>query len=130
MSLIVGISTIFFANTLPSAKLKSSAREMAATIKYAKYLAAAKNEIQTIDIDLDGKTYAISGQKTKTIPPGIVIAIQQTDANANPIIQGIYSFSYAATGGSDWEQITLRRGEKIITIKSDPIAIALVMDKK
>jgi Tfp pilus assembly protein FimT len=130
MSLIVGISTIFFANTLPTAKFRATARELAATIKFAKHLAAAKNEIQTVDIDLDGRTYAMSGQKAKLIPPGVVVTIRQAEANANPILQGKYSLSYDATGGSDWEQITLSKGVKIITIKSDPIAVALVMDKK
>ena len=63
MSLIVGITTIFFANTLPSAKHKAAARELAATIKYARYLAFAKNEKQIIDIDLDAKKYFIEGRE-------------------------------------------------------------------
>jgi general secretion pathway protein H len=130
MSLIVGITTIFFANTLPSAKHKAAARELAATIKYARYLAFAKNEKQIIDIDLDAKKYFIEGREIKSIPSEISLTVHENNVNANPVRQGKYIISYDTTGGSDWGSIELARGEKIITINSDPIMVAVIADEK
>lgn len=129
MSLIVGITTIFFANTLPAAKHKAAARELAATIKYARHLAFAKNEKQVIDIDLDAKNYFIEGRGKKSIPPEVTITVYENNLNANPVKQGKYFISYDTTVGSDWSSIELARGEKIITIKSDPIMIAGFADE-
>lgn len=130
MSLITGITTIFFANTLPSAKHKAAARELAATIKYARHLAFVKNEKQIINIDLDAKNYFLEGHGKKSIPPDISITVYENNSNANPVSQGKYSVSYNTTAGSDWNYIELARGEKIITIKSDPIMVAVFADKK
>lgn len=130
MSLIVGITTIFFANTLPSAKHKATARELIATIKYARHLAFAKNEKQIINIDLDAKKYSIEGREIKTIPSELSITVYGNEVNANPVRQGKYIISYDTTNGSDWSFIELARKEKIITIKSDPIMIAEITDDK
>lgn len=131
MSLIVGITTIFFANTLPSAKHKAAARELAATIKYARHLAFVKNEKQIINIDLDAKSYSIKGRDLKSIPPEISITVYENNVNVNPVREGKYIIRYDTTGGSDWNSIELARKEKVITIKSDPImAAGIDNDKK
>lgn len=130
MSLIVGISTIFFANTLPSAKHKAAARELAATIKYARHLAFVKNEKQIINIDLDAKSYSIKGREIRSIPSEISITVYENNVNANPVREGKYIISYDTTAGSDWSSIELARGKKVITIKSDPIMVAGIVDDK
>jgi prepilin-type N-terminal cleavage/methylation domain-containing protein len=130
MSLIVSITTIFFAGTLPTAKLKATARDLTATIKYAKHLAYAKNEKQVINIDLDAKSYAIKGREVKNIAPEVVVTVYEADVNTNPIREGKYSIAYDATGGSSWDAITVSRGAKIITIKMDPILTAVIVDGK
>ena len=130
MSLILGITTIFFANTLPSAKHKAAARELAATIKYARHLAFVKNEEQVISIDLDAKNYFIKGRETRSIPSEISITVYENKVNANPVRQGKYIISYDTAAGSNWDSIELARGEKVITIKSDPIMVAEIADDK
>jgi prepilin-type N-terminal cleavage/methylation domain-containing protein len=130
MSLIVGITTIFFANTLPSVRHKAAARELAATIKYARNLAFINNEKQIIDIDLDAKNYSIKGREIKTISPEISITVYGDDAHTNPVRQGKYIISYDTTAGSGWSAIELVRKEKVITIKSDPIMIAEITNDK
>jgi len=131
MSLITGITTIFFANTLPAAKHKAAARELAATIKYARHMAFAKNEKQVVNIDLDAKNYFLEGRTTKSLPSEVSITVHENNLNANPIRQGKYTISYNATaGGSNWNSIELARGEKVITIKSDPIMVAVFADEK
>jgi len=130
MSLIAGITTIFFANTLPSAKHKAAARELAATIKYARNLAFVKNEKQIINIDIDSGNYFIKGRDLKSIPPEISITVYENNVNANPVRAGKYMISYDTTGGSDWNAIELARKEKVITIKSDPIMVAGIDNDK
>ena len=120
ISLITGITTIFFANTLPSAKHRAAAR----------HLAFAKNEKQIINIDLDAKKYSIQGRETRSIAPEISIIIYEQDVNANPVREGKYIISYDTTNGSDWRFIELVRKERVITIKSDPIMIAEITDDK
>jgi prepilin-type N-terminal cleavage/methylation domain-containing protein len=130
VSLIVGISTIFFANTLPSASHRAAARELAATIKYARHLAFVKNEKQIINIDLDAKNYSIKGREIRSIPSEISITVYENNVNANPVRQGKYIISYDTTAGSDWGSIELTMGKKVITIKSDPIMVAGIVDDK
>lgn len=130
MSLIIGITTVFFGNTLPSARQRAAARELAATIKYARNLAFAKNEKQMIDIDLNGKSYSLNGGKAKSISPEIIVTIYDANTNFNPIREGQYVIAYDTTGSSGWSKITLSRGEKTFTIKADPIMTALTTDGK
>jgi general secretion pathway protein H len=124
--LILSIATIFFANTLPTARLKATAREMSAAIKYAKYLAKAKNEKQRFHIDLDSKTYGIQGRETKKISSDIAVTI--LDTNLTAIREGKFSITFDALGSSDWNSITLGRGGKKMTIAMDPIMTAIVTD--
>jgi len=130
MSLIVGMTTIYFANTLPSARHKAVAREMAASIKYARHLAYVKNEKQTLNIDLDAKNYSIKGRETRSIAPDVSVTVYEKETNADPVREGQYLISYDTTGGSGWSKIELARKEKVITIKSDPIMIAEIVDDK
>lgn len=130
MSMITGITTIFFANTLPAAKHKAAARELAATIKYAHNMAVAKNENQTVDIDLDTKKYFMRGRETRSIPDEVSITVYENEVNANPVRQGKYVISYDSTAGSNWGSIELTRNDKVITIKPDPIMVAEITDAK
>jgi prepilin-type N-terminal cleavage/methylation domain-containing protein len=130
MSLIVGITTIYFANTLPSARHRATARELAATIKYARNLAYAKNEKQFINIDLDAKSYSLQGREAKSIDRSIALTVYEANANTDAIRNGKYIISYDTSGGSDWSSIALTRGERVITIKADPIMVASVTDNR
>lgn len=130
MSMITGMTTIFFANTLPAAKHKAAARELAATIKYAHNIAVAKNENQTVDIDLDTKKYFMRGRETRSIPDEVSITVYENQVNANPVRQGRYVISYDSTAGSNWGSIELARNDKVITIKPDPIMVAEITDAK
>lgn len=130
MSLIVGITTIFFANTLTSAKLAAAARELVATVKYARHLAFVKNEKQIVNIDLDAKSYSIKGREIRTIPPEISITVYGNEVNASPVRNGKYIINYDTSAVSNWGSIELAKGDKVITIKPDPIMIAEIVDDK
>jgi hypothetical protein len=126
--LILGIATVFLANSLPAAGLRATGREMAATIKYAKYLAKANNEKQIFDVDIDSKTYAVGGRETKKIPSDIVVTI--LDTNLDVIRKGRFSIVFDKLGGNDWHSIILSRGGSRTTIAMDPIMTAVIADGK
>jgi hypothetical protein len=126
--LILGIATVFLANSLPAAGLRATGREMAATIKYAKYLAKANNEKQIFDVDIDSKTYAVGGRETKKIPSDIVVTI--LDTNLDVIRKGRFSIVFDKLGGNDWHSIILSRGGSRTTISMDPILTAVIADGK
>ena len=122
--LILSMATVFFANTLPAARLRATGREMAAMIKYAKYLARANNERQVFDIDLDSRTYAVRGRETKKISSDIVVTV--IDTNLDAIRNGRFSIVFDALGGNDWQSIILNRGDKKIIVAMDPIMTAVI----
>lgn len=124
--LILGISTVFLVHSLPAAGLRATAREMAATIKYGKYLAKANNGKQAVDIDIDSKTYALEGRETKKIPPDIVITI--LDTNLDVISKGRFAIVFDAMGGNDWHSIILSRGRSRTTITMDPVMTAVIAE--
>ena len=126
--LILSMATVFFANTLPAARLKATGREMAAMIKYAKDLAKANNDRQVFDIDLDSRTYAVRGREIKTIPSDIVVTI--LDTNLDAITKGRFTIVFDKLGGNDWHSIILNRGDRKITIAMDPIMTAVITDAK
>ncbi len=130
MSLILSISAALFSNTLPGAKQKAAAREIVATLRYAKHLAAAKNERQVLLFDLDARSYGIQGSAKKMIPEKTKLSIYESDINTAPVTQGQYTISYDSTGSDHWGRIKLSRGDRIIQIKADPIMTALITDDK
>ena len=124
--LILGMATVFLANSLAAAGLRATGREMAATIKYAKYLAKANNEKRIFDIDLESKTYAVEGRETRKIPSDIIVTI--LDANLDAIRNGRFSIVFDAMGGNDWNSIILSRGGSKTIIAMDPIMTAVIAD--
>lgn len=126
MSLIMGISTAFFANTLPKTRHRAAAREIVSTIKYARHLAAAKNERQVVTFDLDRGAYGIKGRTGKILPEDTELVIYDSGLNAEPIRKGQYSIAYDSTGAAQWDAIQLTRGQKTIRIKADPLLTAFI----
>lgn len=128
MSLILGISTVFLAGALPKAAHRAAARDLVATLKYARNLASAKNERQVITFDLDAGAYGIRGRAGKTLPQETKLVIFDQDMNVDPVTLGQYQIYFEATGTGGWEKMHLIRGDKIIRIKADPILTALIVD--
>ena len=126
--LILGMATVFFANTLPAARLRATGREMAAMLKYAKYLAKANNEKQIFAIDIDSKTYALDGREIKKIPSDVVVTI--FDTNLDAITKGRFTIVFDKLGGNDWHSIILNRDSRKIKIAMDPIMTAVITDVK
>lgn len=123
--LVIGMSTLFFASTVPSAKLNGLSREMSTMIKQARLLAQNKGVTQTMVVDLDAKTYGIEGKEAKVIPPEITAKI--VDPLVGEIVRGKYSLIFHDTGGIEGGTILLTYGKKNIAIETDPVVGSIVV---
>ncbi|MEE9910346.1 MAG: prepilin-type N-terminal cleavage/methylation domain-containing protein [Deltaproteobacteria bacterium] len=126
IALIAGISTVYFVNTLPKARQSAAAREIVSTIKYARHLAALKNERQVVTFDLDAGSYGLRGRAGRKIPDETYLVIYESGINADPIHKGQYSLYYDSTGANNWDRISLIRGKRTVRIDADPLLAAVI----
>lgn len=125
VTLILGLSTIFFAGFLPSAKLDAAVRELAGTIRHARSLSRMNMVRQTVVIDLDNRTYGIERQGIKALPPDALIRV--IDPFSGEIRQGKHTFVFNPSGGMAGGTIVLSQGRKTIRVEMDPITAAVAI---
>lgn len=125
ISLITGLSALFFANSLPSGRFNAAVREVAAVIRYARSLASANGETHAVKIDLDSKQYGIEGRSNKNIPSDINIKL--IDPAAGEIHKGVYHIVFHATGGVAGATIVLWDEKRSAAIQMDPVAGTVVV---
>ena len=125
VTLILGLSTIFFANILPSNKFNATVRNISTTIRHARSLAQIYGEKQTITIDLDSKKYELQGRGVKEIPSDIYIKV--IDPMSGEIHEGKYQIVLYPTGGIEGGTIVLWNSKKTVSIQMDPVIGSLVI---
>lgn len=128
VTLMVGLSAVFFSNFLPLVKFNAAGREMSSMIRHARSLARMKMESQTFVIDLDGKTYGIEGLPTKLIPQDSSIKI--IDPSSGEIVQGRYSMVFNPSGTTGGATIIMSLRKKVLRIDMDPITGAVLNMEK
>jgi type II secretory pathway pseudopilin PulG len=125
MALILGLSTIFFANTLPSSRLSATAREISATIRHTRHIALINGEKQIMTINLDSQYYGVEGIARKSIPSAI--ALKVIDPLLGEVRKGEYPVVFHATGAMEGGTIVLSSGKKTVSIQLDPIVGSVVI---
>jgi general secretion pathway protein H len=125
VTLILGLSTVFFAGFLPSVKFNAAGREISGMIRYARSLARMNMESRTVIIDLDNRTYGIEGLGTKPFPPDARIKI--IDPVFGEIVGGKYPIVFTPGGGMSGATVILLWGKKIMRIELDPITGAALI---
>ena len=126
MALIIGIVTVFFANTLTSSKFNTTIRDVSTTIRHARSLAQIHGEQKAVIIDLDSKTYWIDGRNVREIPSDIQIKI--IDPFYGDIFEGEYQIISNAMGGVHGGTIVLWNDKKTVSIQPDPIIGSVVVE--
>lgn len=127
IAVMLGMSTMFFTNALPSLRLNSAGRELSAMLRCAKMLAKNRGEPQTVLIDIDSGRYGIEGVQTKNIPEGIGISI--TDPLRGEVRNGNYPVIFHESGIVDGGLITLWNSRRTVNIELDPIVGATVVKR-
>jgi len=122
---ILGVSTVFFANMLPSQNLNASGRELSAMLRFARLLAKDSGEPRAVFFNLDTGRYGIQGVQTRNMPKGITLKI--TDALEGEITRGEYSILFNEYGGVPWRRLTLSGGRRVLYIELDPVLGAVVL---
>lgn len=125
VTLILGMSTVFFAGFLPSASFSATGREVSAVIRHARSLARMNMEKKAVIIDLDSRVYGIEGLITKSFPPEMKITV--LDPVSGEMHRGKYTIVFHPTGGMEGGTIILSSSRKIMRIETDPISGAVVI---
>ncbi|MBI5102547.1 MAG: prepilin-type N-terminal cleavage/methylation domain-containing protein [Nitrospirae bacterium] len=118
-ALILGISTVFFVNTLASGSFNETVRDLNSSMRHAQALARIENAGKSVFIDLDSRTFGIEGRASRRFSPDINIKI--TDPYSETIVHGRYSFRFSPSGGSDGGEITVSNKKKTAYITVDPV---------
>lgn len=126
ITLILGMSSFFFANNLSSVRFNAAVRDMSATIRYARSLSQTNGEDQTVIMDLDTKKYGLEGRGEKKIPPDINIKILDP-FSGEQYNKGEFPILFHATGGVEGGTIVLWNDKKTATIQMDPVVGTLVI---
>jgi type II secretory pathway pseudopilin PulG len=119
MSVILGLSAIFFANSLPGYRLNATVRNISTTIKQARAYAKILNEQQVVTIDLENRQYILEGHDPKDIPQDVFIKI--IDPVEGEITDGKYYIVAHTTGGVEGGTLVLWNAKKTLSIQVDPI---------
>lgn len=125
ITLMLGLSSVFFANTLPSGRFNATAREIAATIRQAKHLAQRLGEKQVVTINMDSKSYGIEGRTRKELPSGVSFKV--IDPLSGEITGGNYTIAFHATGSTEGGTVILWNSTRTAQILIDPIAGAVII---
>lgn len=123
--LIIGLSTVFFANSLPSSKFNATVRDIAANIRYAKTSAKIKGENQIFYIDLDSRQHGTDAAAPKNIPPNITV--RAVDPFLGEIHKGRYQVLIYASGGLEGGTIIVSDNKRSATIYLDPVVGSIVV---
>ncbi len=125
ITLIVALSSVFFANSLPSSKFNATVRELASNIRYAKASAKIKGGNQIFYIDIDARQYGIDGITTKDLPPNI--NVRAVVPSLGEIYKGRYQVLINASGGLEGGTIIVSDNKRTAEIHLDPIIGAIVV---
>lgn len=123
--LILGLTTLLFARTLPSGRLNAAARELSATIRSARALAQISGERQSLMMDLGAGLYGIEGRGEKKLPQEIRLRV--IDPLAGPVEEGTFTMVFDPTGFMSGATLELVTTKKVIQIQTDPIVGAVIL---
>lgn len=125
ITLMVGLSAVFFANTLPSGRFSATTRELAATIKQARHLAQLNGETQVLTINMDSRSYGIEGRGEKNLPSGLRLKV--IDPLTGDITSGKYHMTFHSAGSTEGGTVVLWDNKRIANINIDPVAGAVII---
>jgi len=125
ITLILGLSTLFFANLLPSNRFNATVRNISSAMKHSRSLAQIHGKPQTFTIDLDEKTYGIEGRGAKEIPDDTNIKI--IDPISGELYTGSYQFIMHPAGNIEGGTIVVWNAKRTVTIQLDPVIGAVVI---
>jgi general secretion pathway protein H len=123
--LILGLSAFFFVGNLPSARIETLGRDMAASLRQARSMAKTSGEKKIFFVDMDAGRYGIEGSGDRGLPAGISIRV--IDPDAAEVSQGRYRIAFQPDGRGGGETIVLTGGRQTVRVSVDPAAGAVIL---
>lgn len=124
-TLILGLSAFFFVGNLPSARLDTLGREMAASLRQARSLAKSSDERRVFFVDLDSGRYGIEGLGERGLPEGVTLRV--IDPDSTEISVGRYQIVFQPGGRGGGETLILAVGRQVVQVSVDPAAGAVIL---
>jgi prepilin-type N-terminal cleavage/methylation domain-containing protein len=124
-TLLLGLTTLFFAQTLASGRLTATARELSATIRKARSLARVSDTRQVLTFDLDGREYGLSGHPSKKVPAQLTLKV--VDPYQGEISSGKYQMVVEGHRGLEGGAFYLSSKKRTIQVQLDPIVGSVVI---
>lgn len=125
ITLILGLSAMYFSKSLSSSRLSAAARELSSSIKYAGTISRTEGVDRTITIGLDTGTYRLDSGKMGKIPEGVHVKV--IDPLTGEIVRGDYSIIFHAEGGVEGGTVVLWNEKRTVNIQLDPVVGAVVI---
>ena len=119
ITLIMGLAAVYFAGSLPKAKLNATGRELTALMRHARTSARMNMEVKALTIDLDARTYGLVDSVVKKIPNNV--SIRLIDPVDGPVVRGKYLFLFHPNGKIEGGKIILSSNRKKLNIDTDPV---------
>jgi prepilin-type N-terminal cleavage/methylation domain-containing protein len=125
ITLLLGMSAIFFAGLLPSNRFNATVRNISSAMKSSRSLAQIHGRPHVFTINLDAKKYGIDGHSAKDIPDDMNIKV--VDPMSGELYTGSYQFVMHPAGNIEGGTIVLWNTKKTATIQLDPVVGAIVI---
>ena len=125
VGLILGLSAFFFVGNLPSARIDTLGREMAASLRQARALAKTSGEKKIFFADLDAGRFGIEGLGERGVPQDTTLRV--IDPDATEVTRGKYRIVFQPDGRGGGETIILTRGRQTVQVAISPAAGAVIV---
>ena len=105
-------------SALPGTQLKSASRQIAAGLNYARNHALTSGKESTLVLDLEKKTFVVSGRgKTYDLPGDL--ALKLFTAESEMLSEEVGGIRFFPDGGSTGGRITLSSGQRAYAVDVD-----------
>jgi general secretion pathway protein H len=114
----VAITPPLIAQAMPGVELTGAARQLAAGLRYARSRAATHREESTLTLDVEARSFRLSGrEQTQRLPERLHIELVAAAAETQG--KQVGAIRFYPEGGSSGGRITLKHGERQTAVDVD-----------
>jgi general secretion pathway protein H len=114
-SLLLAVVPPMLSAAMPGAKVRSAARQLAASLRYARHEAITQRREVALTLDLEGRRYSVQDKaRVSRLPDGLVLALTTGRAEVIGEQQGMIRFF--PDGSSSGGRIEVASGEHRSTV--------------
>lgn len=119
ISIVIAIVSVSMASLMRSSRLDAAARDICATMRYARALSSWKGQSESVLIDMDSKKFGIENRKMRCLGPDMGIKV--IGPLDEEIGSGTYKITFSPTGAVDAGPVIIWNDKKELRIEPDPV---------